>query len=657
VISRLRRKSVVYSLELLVLLFAAYHYSSDYITRPRSYVPTGGDYGVSIFGRFFWDDVRACGTCALWRGAFLGGNPSFLDVSSDLFHPVAAIPSIVWGTLYGSRVTVTLTFMLAGISMWWLAQVLETGTLARLTAGLLGITGGYLTGRLQHGLVVMALSVVTASFLLPAMLLLFRNPTRRHAALVGFFGGLTALSGQAYIQIAMVCLAPIFAILFFSNLPAYQVIFRRLLQAAAMALSIASVQLLPTLHWWGRLGKDTDFNFPRAQDFRFVATNLVINDWDFYNTPILDREGGYPGLYSNYIGWVALILAVIGLIALAQRSKSSAAFLGMFILGALWLSSGMLFIWLSRWNGHWGLQTFAAGIRTPSNIANLAVPAIIGLVSVGIQYLLDAARRWHRFRLHLRFGAHTVPVTLSLAIFVPILAFVMVRNVANERRHWMGLEDWNNNAESQIGAALESPELRWISDYSYNPRLLILADRYHLKIGNATRPWWIDDKFVPLAWGVLGTQDPPAGYVETFIDGVPVLVHRAGNPYARILTNGGHELTCAANGRGGHIQIHCPGGSSGTLLVSERAFPGWVAAVDGEQAVVDLDGAWLEIDVPNGASVIDLTFNARLFWVGVALSAIGISWAIWWLARPGFLTFRPIQPRGAHRESEIARSS
>ena len=312
----------------------------------------------------------------------------------------------------------------------------------------------------------------------------------------GLFGGLTALSGQAYIQIAIVALAPTFAVLFFTNVAAFRSILTRLVQATLIAVAVASIQLLPTLRWWELAAQDTDYLFPRAQQFRFVPTNLVVNDPEFYSLPILDREGGYPGLYSNYIGWLALTLAVVGLVYLSRRSVSQAVFLGSFIAGSLWLSSGTIFQWLANWDGHREIQNFAAGVRTPSNMANLAVPAIVGLTSLGLQCLIDGARRWHQIRLRIHLARREFRLGLSLAVLVPVLALLMVRNVANEGRIWMALEDWGNNYESQVAESLMSDELRWIYDTSFNPRLMILAPTYHLKIASSSRPWWIDDKFL-----------------------------------------------------------------------------------------------------------------------------------------------------------------
>lgn len=624
---------VSYVAELAVVVGYALLYARKYITLPRSFVPSGDDYGISIYGRFFWDDVRACGTCALWNGNFAGGNPAFLDVGSDLFHPAAAIPSAIWGAMYGSRITVPIALALAGVACWWLAQVLGTGTISRLTAGLLGVTGGFITGRYEHGLVVLALSIATAAFLLPATLLIFERPDRRHAAILGFFLGLTALSGQAYIQIAVVCLLPLSGLLFLRNPNSIRTIVWRLVEAGLIAILICSVQVIPTVRWWERIQKDSDIAFARAQQFRYVPTNLVISNGDFYRTPMLDREP-FPGLYSNYIGWLALGLAVLGIARLSSRNWPRAAFLGCYAVGALWLSSAQLFQWLSRWDDHPGLQNFAANIRTPSNMANIAVPAIIGLTAVGIQWLLDASRSWYRLRLHSRLREHRLVVTIDLRILVVLLALVMVRGVANEGRQWLNLEDWNGNRESTVASAVQTDELGWISDPTLNRRFQLLGPSYNLKIANIIRPWWIDDKSEPLPWAYVNADAQPDGTRAEANGDVAFWVASEGNPYARIQQPNGEFVECRATGRGGDIRVRCPEGVAGELVVQERAFPGWSATVDGSAMATKTDGTWLEVPLPTGGSDVRLTFQPRYFWWGLALTCVGLVWALWWICFP-----------------------
>jgi hypothetical protein len=63
-------------------------------------------------------------------------------------------------------------------------------------------------------------------------------------------------------------------------------------------------------------------------------------------------------------------------------------------------------------------------------------------------------------------------------------------------------------------------------------------------------------------------------------------------------------------------------GGSGTLTVRERNIPGWRATVDYKPASTG-EGRWIEIEVPEGASEVSLSYVSPGYDAGLRLALVG----------------------------------
>jgi hypothetical protein len=607
---------------------------------PKTVLPAGGDYVVSIQGRYFWEHVRECGTCALWNGDIAGGSPALIDTSSDLLHPMVAIITLLFGVAEGSRILVALTVIVSALGSWWLAYLLQTSTVARIFAGCLGAAGGHMTGRLSFGLVVLMTSIATASLLVPALILLGRNPDRRNTAITGALLGVTLVSGQAYIQIGVLLLSPAMLLLFIRRGYTWKLVLLRLGQMGAMALLLSALLLLPMLHFHAFIDKDFDPYFSRSQPFRYVPLNLVIDRLDYFSSSMF-KEVGFPAWHVNYIGWIPIIFAIAGIAPLWRRSKNETLFCGALVFGALWLGSGDLFKWIGAHPSFGELREHVVRLRTTSNIANLAVPAIIGFSACGIAWGQRKLDRLMRFRFSLasqRHGAkRVVQVGLGLALIVPL--FFSVHDVFQSARQWNRFIETTTTPFPAVTSALRSPELRWVNGSDLSFELSFFALENGLKLGNQWQPWRIQPPRSPLPAVIVSNSGQPEG--TQLIDTPPGLQAYAvdgGNPYARVSDSNGQGVNCRATGRGAKIDVACPQNAFGPLTIQERFVDGWTASIAGDSVpIVDHDG-WIGIDLPVGAPEIELRFHSPYLRSSLLLTILGAIWVIWWIAFPGFLS-------------------
>ena len=126
-------------------------------------------------------------------------------------------------------------------------------------------------------------------------------------------------------------------------------------------------------------------------------------------------------------------------------------------------------------------------------------------------------------------------------------------------------------------------------------------------------------------------QDAPSGYREALRTGTGLVIWEAPDPRPRAWLDGSDvpvtverpnpdrlTLTLAANSPGGE------------LVISQTAYPGWSATLDGDNIDLDeYDGVLQSLNVPSGAQTIELTFRPQLW--ALSIVAVVIS-AIAWLA-------------------------
>ncbi len=344
----------------------------------------GGDYFVSVQGRFFWDHVKSCGACALWNGDTRGGAPAYVDANVDMFHPIVALPAYFAGTLQGSKITVILAMFMGGVAVWWLAFEIGMGSFARVIVACMAVASGSMLGKLQEGLVVLITATAAAFLILPALLRITKHPNRRNAGLLGLILGLAVISGQGYIQLGIAIMAPLVLILIVGNPNGLKSTGGYLVCGGVVGLLISMIFVYPFSRVYGDFGKVFDVGFGAYQPMKYQLLNLAISDLRFLEADYLHKLG-FAAWYVNYIGWIPIGLALIGVGIQWQRSKRITLFLGLLFLAALWVGSGKPFQLLAAPDfTSEDMKIFAWSIRIPSFVSALAIPPLLGFAAVAI---------------------------------------------------------------------------------------------------------------------------------------------------------------------------------------------------------------------------------------------------------------------------------
>jgi hypothetical protein len=314
-----------------------------------------------------------------------------------------------------------------------------------------------------------------------------------------------------------------------------------------------------------------------------------------------------------------------------------AAFLLTFALIAFWVGSAAPLKWLSENAPASGLRDLLIGMRHPQMIAGLAIAPLVGLASIGLDYLMGL--NWPRWYVGLGSGAWRRMLRINLR-WIMIIPLVLALQSA-----WTFSRTWIYTVQVQPGLdylleALRTPDLQWVSPPFGEHQYVERATRLNLKMSTGFRTWnWRDRPFPLPVLEANRLGPPPHMNPEPVMveDGVPIYAAPPGYEYAAVEHSDGERTVCQAYGRGGNIDVHCDLPQPGVLQVIENNWTGWHATLEGRELPLRSGTTWLMVDdVPAGDHVIKLRYRPWDVWIGVGLAGLGVVIALlawWWPGR------------------------
>jgi hypothetical protein len=399
---------------------------------------------------------------------------------------------------------------------------------------------------------------------------------------------------------------------------------------------VAGPFLVPLAALLREVGKDVDVTFRTAQAFRYVPLNFVVNDIDFYRTELLEKQA-YPGLYVNFVGWLPVLLAMLGLGAVASEERRigerrAVLFLSLCVVLLVWVSSATplrALVQLSPWQS---LDELIGAWRNPSPIAGLAVAPLLALAAIGVQRLLDAP--WPPLALALGAAPHrTWRIELETRWLLAIGLVAAVAQAASFSHQWVAKSTIEPMVHQQLDG-LRTPGLEWVRPPFGEGVFVEPAVRQGLKVVDDMRPWyWRDhDEPQPLVLASRTEESDPELRVVSEIDGVRIYEGPPERSYATLAQADG-LVVCTARGVGGDVDVTCPPHNGGLLTVKEHYTAGWHASAGGVPLALR-PALWLTMELPAGQTAVQLRYRPWTRWLGVILCVLGLALAagVWWCA-------------------------
>lgn len=594
-------------LEILLIGIWALWVGREYLNFDPHVWPTGREFGIQVSSHNFWNQIRECGFCALWNGSINGGAPALSDPFGSSFHPFVMIPTLFLGIVNGVKVAALLTIWTAGISQWMLANLFQARRIVRLWSGTIAVVGGHILGRMELGAFGIMLSTTMASLSLFSIFYFAHQRNRLSQLMVAMTIALMLFSGHGYLQIGFLSSLPIIYLFKIKDLPREDR--KNFLLALITGFLLASIILLPILHFSPQIEKWGDPDFELAQTLEYIPLNLLIHDWEFFTSDTLQKPP-FPYLTNIFIGWIPFLLGLISLAFLSKKSQPDIFSLFSIMLLTLFLSSGIPFRWAAR------LIPKVAGIRHTQLIAGLMVPPLIGLGSYSAERLFRL--EWPSISLTFPTGQSLYSLSCHWVLLIPLISSVYICYQFNQP--FLKVKDVQDLYQSVQKIDLESSQ--WIGT-PYGEHWWILASLENdQKITNVVAPWWWKSRHNPDPYFLLERKDPPEGMTQVGqINGIPAYINEE-NTYAYI-KSGESSYPCLATARGGYISIECEPPQAGHLIIQENQWSGWKAWRDGTR--VDLIGKqWLTVESPPGKHTFTFRYQPWDVPLGMILSVFGI---------------------------------
>jgi hypothetical protein len=630
---------------LLIGLWAAW-VGREYLNFDPTVIPAGNEFSSAIQTHHLWTRFQDCGWCALWNGSIRGGYPALADVHGSMLHPLVVITTLIWGVVNGAKLTLVLSFWVAGVAQWWLARILRLGWLPRLWSAGIAVVGGHIAGRMELGALGVVLSTAMTSLVFAGILAVAIKGNRRSAIILGVLIASAILSGQGYIQVGLVGIAPGMLFLLIDDQWSLRAIWKKYALALLLGVLLAAIFLVPFLHFSPNFFKNMDADFKAAQSLAYMPLNLVIDDWDYYKSEILGKLP-FPHLNTLFIGWIPVLLAIVGLSQGKKEDHPILWFLGFGIVLQFLIGSAVLLKSLVR------ILPGVAGVRHPSQITGLAIPLILLLSAYGLERLLHFSWPDLILRQPSVDSKFQLKISLSWILILPLI--FSLRQGHEFSKLWIFSVDQRKDIPELL-AALQTDSLEWVNPPFGEHAYIEPAVAHGLKISPGYMTFWWKDRPFPTPVIEANREGPPEGDVEKIAELNGILIYaRDDQPYAAVEMGGSHE-PCSAEGVGGALSVDCNLPASGRLQLKENTWTGWKAWRDGKP--VPLEGEqWLEVDAPAGQHHYEFRYQPWDVPVGLGISVLGVILSIRLWFRPSEEKQDTPQEEHLHEEQELTKGA
>jgi hypothetical protein len=605
-------QSILAAIELALIAVWSIFVGKTLLDFDPQMIPAGREFNSAIQTHHLWTQFQKCGWCAVWNGAVKGGFPAFADIHGSMLHPIVMITSLLWGVLKGAKIALVVSFWFAGFAQWWIARELRLGWLPRLWSAGMAVVGGHLAGRLELGVFGVVLSTAMCSLVFGGILSVARGGGKRSAVLLGVVTASALLSGQGYIQVGLLGIFPAMGFLLFDDEWKLLPVWKDYTLAFVIAIILAAPLLVPFLHFSPNFVKNTDPSFKAAQSIAYLPLNLVIDEVNFYYSEILGKLP-FPHLYTLFIGWIPVVLALFGFMKAKAQDRRIIWFLVSSIVIEFMIASAIILKWLTP------LIPQIAGVRHSPQIAGLAVPLILGLSAYGLDCLLNIS--WPNKRLSKTASRKDRFLQISFHGIVVAMLFISMHRGYNFSQSWMSMKHLSEKT-FEILDSLSTESLAWVGP-PFGEQIFIepaIDMGYKISPGILTYRW--KDRNSPLPALEAVRNGAPVGPVELVNTIGDVKIYKRPDQYYAAVYSDKDVQPCFAFGSGGEIDVYCDTIYPGKLIVKENTWSGWMGWMDSMR--VDLIGQeWIEVDAPDGNHTYQFRYQPWDVVVGLFLFLIG----------------------------------
>jgi len=387
--SRLTR----FALEWLLIVLVAYFYSAKTLLNfdATSLQQTGEQNESSTLPLLAEIGLSRYGEIPLWNPYMLTGFPHTGDFLGHFWNPVSTIPIMLWGGINGMKVSIFLTFIIAGLGQWMFAYVLGVRNIFRLWSSTLFMISGGLALLWHVGWYEL---LVGAAWFPWCFALYWRALQQRRLAStamtsIPIFMVISTGGGYypIYLLVSMATLT-VMALLRAKTYERWQQIHTTAL-VVVFSAALSAVIIVPYLDAYRYTARNVASDAVQyfSQPIQYGLINYIIHTPEWYRANVLGTASGWNWFY---IGWlpVAALAFVPLAFSRAHRKRWAMA------------ASGILFLILMMWFANrfspfkqiYDWVPFLYSLRFPNRLLIIATSPLLILSAHALEYTYRVSR-------------------------------------------------------------------------------------------------------------------------------------------------------------------------------------------------------------------------------------------------------------------------
>jgi hypothetical protein len=589
----------------------------------------------------------------LWNPYMLTGFPHTGDMLGHFWNPVSTIPILLWGGINGMKVSIFLTFIVAGLGQWLFAYVMGLRRVFRLWSSILFMLSGGLALLWRVGWYELLLGVAW----FPWCFALYLRALQKHTWPAIFLAGaaifMVISTGGGYYPIyLLVCMAVIFAVVCLQAMPDERL--RQIRTSVLVVLcsaALSAVVIVPYINVYRYTGRDVTVDLYQSfsQPIQYGLINYVIHTPEWFNSTLLGTAGGWNWFY---IGWLPVAALMLVPLAFSRSPRQRWAI----------LISGVLFLILLMWFANrftpvkkiYDWIPFLYNLRFPNRLLIIAASPLLILSALGLEHAYRLSMVWAK-NLKLVYspaGKKRSSISAHYVVtFLWIIGLISTTRVVYDVNQSFGFIDqllnpkpfaalkWLKNYDKSlyyvnIGGGLiywewtpaayelELPMINFLYSRHLRSQDLQRADtspfvaqaKYQISLPDQTPP--VNAKRIKEFDGVLVWQVPDVLPYAFSVQ--PTLIQ----DYTKLGTGQVSSVRVRINGPNQVIAKATPKRAGDVLVVLMSNYPGWNLLIDGQPAQVTPYNGYLGAKMLPGEHSYQFYFLPVQFILGASISGI-----------------------------------
>jgi hypothetical protein len=331
------------------------------------------------------------GEVPLWNPYMLAGFPHVGDFVNHFWNPISTIPILLWGGINGMKVSIFLTFIIAGLGQWMFAYVIGLRRTFRLWSSILFMISGGLALLWRVGWYELLLG--TAWF--PWCFALYWRALHDHRwtsiglCSAAIFMVISTGGGYypIYLFVSLGVLTCIALLRRKTNDRTGQIRTATLIMVSSLALS--AVIIIPYLDAYRYTARDAPLDTSQffSQPISYGLINYIVYTPDWFRANVLGTASGWNWFY---IGWLPIAALAFVPLAFSRSFRQRWSI----------LLSGVLFLILLMWFANrfspfrqiYDWIPFLYTFRFPNRLLVIATSPLLILSALALEYTYRASR-------------------------------------------------------------------------------------------------------------------------------------------------------------------------------------------------------------------------------------------------------------------------